>query len=149
MIDATVYKKMIKANKFGMVGICECGKEHKFKSSDIDLKESHGSVVSFKNTFECPSCKTHYNGIIENQKNRNSWYRNLSPIGVIVSFILVFGIGYGGYKFLGLFSSDSPSSTYYDTGDPSDMTNKELDDFIEWKLNEKEKQLNNSPAFND
>ncbi|WP_449355596.1 zinc ribbon domain-containing protein [Virgibacillus natechei] len=58
---------------------------------------------------------------------------------VIVIIILFASCGSGG-------SSDDPS--YYDTENPDDMTNKEMEQFIEWKLKENEREYDNAP-FNE
>jgi hypothetical protein len=132
------YKKMENVNKFGFWAKCECGYIHKFKSSEINLKTSNGNSIEFNNVYECPQCGQIYDGISENKSNRKHEY---SIIGLLITFILVVGIGYGGYQLLN--SIFTPTQTV----DYNHATNKQIDDFNKWQQKQEQQKWENSPAF--
>jgi hypothetical protein len=133
---------MKKVKAIGFVAECDCGHKHKFKGSEIDLDKSDSATALFKNIYTCPDCNTTYNGIYEIIYDRNQWYKNLSPIGVLVTLILVFGVLYGGYKTVNYITT--PNTTDY-----KNATNKELQDFDKWDQKQKQKEFEDSPAFNN
>jgi hypothetical protein len=141
MFTGLPHKKMEKVKAFGFAAKCDCGHQHKFKSSEIDLNKSDSSTAILKDIYVCPKCKTTYNGIFENIQNRNVWYRNLSPVGVLISIILLFGLSYGGYKVFNYVTT--PNVTDY-----KNATNKEIQDFNKWDQKQQQKKWEDSPAFN-
>jgi hypothetical protein len=132
------YKKMENVNKFGFVAKCDCGHVHKFKSNEINLKTSNGASIEFNNIYECPKCGQKYNGIFENTSKRKNKYH---PIGLLLTFILIFGIAYGGYYLLNsLFTPSQPV-------DYNHATNKQISDFNKWQQKQEQQKWENSPAF--
>lgn len=136
------YKKMKQIGVSGLTAKCDCGWEHTFNRREINKEKTYASTIVFNSVYVCPKCNTSYNGIFANSVDRDTWYRNLSPIGVIISITLVCGLILGGYKFISIFK-DNNEPTYYDTGDPDDMTNKEMQQFLEWKMKENKKNWEN------
>lgn len=138
------YKKMEKVNKLGLFAKCDCGHEHKFNGNDIDLDKSDSITAVFKTIYTCPDCKTKYNGIYENHNvTRDSWHRRLSPVGVVLSAILVFGLIFGSVKIIKLFTPP-PIET-----DVNKMTNKEYGDFKKWEQKQEQKEQENLPVNNN
>jgi hypothetical protein len=129
---------MEKVNKFGFIAKCDCGHIHKFKSNEINLKSSNGYSIEFNDIYECPKCGQKYNGIFENLTNRKHKYH---PIGLLLTFILIFGIAYGGYHLLS--SLFAPPQTV----DYNHATNKQISDFNKWQQKQEQQKWENFPAF--
>ncbi|WP_152681194.1 hypothetical protein [Neobacillus vireti] len=146
MFGQLPYKKMRKIGTFGFVAQCDCGHTHKFKGTDFDLSKSNASSAEFNELYTCPNCKTVYNGIFENIEDRNVWYRRTSPLGLLVSAIMILGLLFGGIKLLSTI-------TIFDTepvnSDINKATNKELEQFYKWDQKQKQKEWENQPAFNN
>lgn len=138
------HKKMEKVNRMGLFAKCDCGHEHKFNGNDIDLDKSDSITAVFKSVYTCPECKTTYNGIYENHSATDAWYRRLSPIGTMVSLLLVIGLMFGSYKVYNFLFDPSPSNSDINT-----ITNKELEDFMEWDQNKKKTEWENQPVDNN
>lgn len=136
-------KKMEKVRTFGFVAKCECGYQHKFKGTDFDLSKSDGSIAQLNTIYICPKCGESYNGIFENNIDRNAWYRRISPLGLVISAILIFGLLFGGYKII------SAVSAPYETIDYNHATNKQIEDFNKWQQKQDKQQWENQPAFNN
>lgn len=138
MSDKAQYKKMENVRKLGFWARCDCGHEHKFKSSDVDTNLSDKTTIIFKNIYSCSKCGTEYNGIIENANARR-----FSPIGMSVFILIVFGLLFGGYK---LVSHITSPPTYHDL---NHATKKEINNFYKWDEKQQQQKLDNQPAFNN
>lgn len=76
--------------------------------------------------------------VVQNEKNlsnqtttksnsNDSWLGCMGCLGLIFLVIIIFAS-------CGSSSSNYDSDpTFYDTGDPNDMTNREMEDFLDWK----------------
>lgn len=144
MLIQMPHKKMEKIGTYGFIAKCDCGHEHKFKGTDFDLSKSNAATGILKDIYICPDCGTTYDGIFENKTDRDSWYRRTSPIGLLLSVIIIFGILFGGYKIINTISSPTPINT-----DINKATNKELNDFYKWDEKQQQQKRDNQPYFNN
>lgn len=118
-----------------LIGKCDCGKKHRFGFTEIDKKSLDGDIITLKSVYICPNCNSSYDGLFAKVKNKDTWIRNFNPIGFTISLILLFGLLFGGYKVISILTEPTNSTpNYYETGDPKDMTDKDLKDYIKWKL---------------
>lgn len=93
------YKKMYRIKTpLGFTAECECGHRHKFSGNDINLKKSDATLAIFKNIYTCPNCNAQIDGMFEVHKEKK--WKQLSPVGIFVSLVLLIGIGFGLFKFI-------------------------------------------------
>lgn len=105
----------------------KCGHQINKESTKGDSNEELITNVETERTPQIQTSPTN---------NNNTWWGCLGCLGVIVLFILLISSC--------SLSSDSDSDpSYYDTGDPNDMTNKEMGDFLEWKDKQDQKEWEN------
>jgi hypothetical protein len=132
------HKKMKKLNRLGFVGKCDCGHVHRFKGKEIDLDKSNGATTTFKDVYKCLKCGQTYDGIFQSIPDRDAWHRKLSPIVTLITVILVFGLVFGGYKFITTVSQSPSQPTSI-----NDMTNKQYDEFMKWDHDQQQKKWEN------
>lgn len=138
------HKKMKRIRTFGFVAKCECGHQHKFKGTDFDLSKSNASSAQFNNIYICPKCGESYDGLFENNIDRDVWYRRTSPLGWLISAIMIFGLLFGGYKIISAIFYSPPTNT-----DFNKATNKQVEDFYKWQQKQDQQEWENQPAFNN
>lgn len=124
--------------------ICECGYKTNidyFKNVDIDFSKEK---YFLKNDFLCEKCNRIYNKNFELQPTENIKKDTRQDIfvalifsAVLISLFVIFVI----------FNNKSDEPTFYDTGDPRDMTNKEFQEFLEWKEKKKREEWENQKIF--
>lgn len=79
------------------------------------------------------------NSVFNNpQKSQSQWGGCLGCFGLILLVIILFS------SCVSNSSYDSKPS-YYKTGNPKDMTNKEMEDFLKWKIKKEKKEWDNAP----
>lgn len=130
-----------------VVGYCECGYDQKFDMDPKAFTDSSATpLMKLNPIFTCPECKTKYDSIL-----LEAWSKKNKTMSNVLGAILIVSLVFGGYKTVGfIFDSDGGNKkpNYYDTHDPNDMTNKDMEQFIEWKLKDNKKNRDSS-LFNE
>lgn len=136
------YKKMIREKSFlGFSAYCDCGHKHTFSTKDLDINTKNLTEVKFKKVYTCPRCESEYDGMFDIPET--SKWKNLSPIGVLLSIILLTGIGFGGFKFIDtlIIKPNQPKEF-------NEITNKEYQEFKEWEKEHDQQEFEDSKISN-
>lgn len=131
----------LKTSFNGIKGICSCGFEQSFKydNSDIDFDDK---LEGFKlqKDFHCPECNNIYTRIKRDEKEKKKSNKTFNIFAICFGLILILAIPFG-------ILMDDSEPTFYDTGDTSDMTEKELGEYIEWQNDQNQKEQDNRKVF--
>jgi hypothetical protein len=127
------FKKMRqKKSLTKIIGICDCGFEKEFDPfNELDRSDYH----RFLFPFICPKCGEKYFSLDKNEKSIKSrtFKLNFWVTGVLIGFIfLICALGFIG------FNKDESDPTFLETGNPNNMTKKELEQYLEWKDKQKD-----------
>jgi hypothetical protein len=139
-------KKILKLKSKGLkvFGICECGHENRLKGDEYEFNLDRGKFILLNN-FRCSNCEREYEDITTPKTSKRKINRNKVIVWgsfstIVIALLFVFGA-----VFSNLTEDEDPS--FYKTEDPSDMTNKELDQFLEWQDEQDKKEFQNDSAF--
>ena len=141
------FKKIIrKKTILGIVGVCECGHEHKFSAKDFNLESANKSIAFFKEIYTCPKCGNKYDGMYDTTSS-NSIFQNISIVGVLLTILMVVGLLYGGYKIVDAIAEKGKEHEY--PKDFKDLTNRQLMELLEIEQKQKIKEWENKKAFEE
>lgn len=123
-----------------MIGICECGHEVTFDyNEDFDFNDKNRGY-KLKTPYICPECNKTYDRLRMAKKEREKSNNNTTIGLFIVSIVFIGSILFG-------IASDDSDPTYYDTGDPNDMNQEELEDYIEWQDKQNQKEFDKQKVY--
>ncbi|WP_066174680.1 hypothetical protein [Bacillus marinisedimentorum] len=133
------------SGKSGIVGVCDCGYKQEFqpiKDYKIPLNEQLRSF-ELKDTFICPMCHEKFDYLGEIKESTKS---KLIPYLFFVSIAAVF-LFVGTIFISDVLNEQQDKNEFYKTGNPDDMTNKELEEFLDWKDKKDKEEWENKKAF--
>lgn len=124
---------------------CKCGYSRKLSNEEM-VVNNNSPIRRLDPILVCPQCKTEYDEVLLGQQSKKNKILDKTLAFALIITVVV-GIIFGGIKTIGwLFTPDNDKApSYYDTGDPKDMTNKDMEDFIKWKIKDNKRQKDNAP----
>lgn len=125
-------------------GKCKCGEVHDFKAMELLPDKNNIDTLNFKKPFLCPKCEKEYIGIKTNisSEYKTKKVRRYSPLGLSFVSILCLALLFGGYEIYHGIRKNMPDESIPTS--VKDMTNKQYNQFIKYKDDQKQKQYDNS-----
>lgn len=138
-MNSVLYKKMKRLGKRGLKGTCECGKVFNFTHDDFNTENKSFSLLYFNKVVKCDQCGNNYDGLYDDLYNKPGESK-YSPIGLLISSILILGLLFGGYTVVkNIFKGNESTPTNI-----SNMTHKQYDEFMKWQDDQAKKKYDNS-----